>query len=73
MAYPEARALLAPSRERPGKLNPSWRRIINNPTLLARYHITRREVEALQHLGVLGGKLTAKSVLAILMLVRDTP
>jgi transcriptional regulator with XRE-family HTH domain len=73
LAYPEARVLLAPSRERPRKTNPSWRRLINNPTLLARYHVTRREVEALQHLGVLGGKLTAKSLLAILMLVRDIP
>jgi hypothetical protein len=41
--------------------------------LLARYHVTRQELEVLEHLGMLGGKLTTKRLLAILLLVRDTP
>ncbi len=73
LAYPEVRALVSPTPQRPRKLGRSWQRLFNNSALLARYRVTRRELEALQHLGVLGGTLTAKRLLAILMLVRDIP
>ncbi len=73
-AYPEIRTLLSPaSPRRRIKLNNSWERLFKNDTLLSRYRVTSREIEVLEHLGMLGGKLTAKRLLAILLLVRDTP
>jgi len=73
LAYPEARVLLAPAPQPPPKLSRSWQRLIHDPALLARYHVTRRELEALEHLSVLGGTLTTKRLIAILTLARDTP
>jgi hypothetical protein len=55
------------------KLNPSWQRLFKDTALLTRYRVTRREFEVLEQLGMLGGKLTAKRLLAILLLVRDLP
>ena len=72
LAYPEIQALVSPIPKRT-KLSRSWQRLFKNTALLARYHVTRQELEVLEHLGVLGGKLTAKRFLAILLLVRDTP
>ncbi|MBV8360961.1 MAG: helix-turn-helix transcriptional regulator [Deltaproteobacteria bacterium] len=72
LAYPEIRTLVSPIPERT-KLGRSWQRLFKNTTLLARYRVTRQELEVLEHLGVLGGKLTAKRFLAILLLVRDSP
>jgi transcriptional regulator with XRE-family HTH domain len=72
LAYPEVRSLLSPvSKGR--TLGRSWQRLFKDSQLLARYHVTRRELEVLEHLGMLGGKLTVKRLLAILLLVRDTP
>jgi hypothetical protein len=51
----------------------SWQRLLRDPALLARYRMTGAELEVFEHLGMLGGKLTAKRLLAILLLVRDTP
>jgi transcriptional regulator with XRE-family HTH domain len=73
LAYPEVRPLVSPIPKRRTKLSPSWQRLFKNTTLLARYHVTRRELEVLEHLGMLGGKLTTKRLLAILLLVRDIP
>jgi len=73
LAYPEVRALVSPVAKRRTKLSPSWQRLFKNTALLARYHVTRQELEVLEHLGVLGGKLTVKRLLAILLLVRDVP
>jgi len=72
LAYPEIRALISPIPKRT-KLDRSWQRLFKNSTLLARYYVTRQELEVLEHLGMLGGKLTVKRLLAILLLVRDTP
>ncbi|MBV8452504.1 MAG: helix-turn-helix transcriptional regulator, partial [Deltaproteobacteria bacterium] len=72
LAYPEIRTLVSPIPKRT-KLGSSWQRLFKNSTLLARYHVTRQELEVLEHLGMLGGKLTVKRLLAILLLVRDTP
>jgi transcriptional regulator with XRE-family HTH domain len=71
LAYPEAKKLVAGPGERSRKLSPSWQRLFNNSALLSRYRVTRRELDALRHLGVLGGRLTVKRLAAILMLVRD--
>jgi transcriptional regulator with XRE-family HTH domain len=73
LAYPEIRTLLTPIRRRPAKLGASWQRLFKNNALLERYHVSPRELDALEHLGMLGGKLTAKRLLAILLLVRDIP
>jgi transcriptional regulator with XRE-family HTH domain len=73
LAYPEIRTLLSPNPRQRTKRTASWRRVFKNTALLARYRVTSRELEALEHLGMLGGKLTAKRLLAILLLVRDTP
>jgi transcriptional regulator with XRE-family HTH domain len=73
LAYPEVRALVSPVPKRRTKVNPSWQRLVKNTALLARYRVTQQELEALEHLGMLGGELTAKRLLAILLLVRDMP
>lgn len=72
LAYPEVQVLMSPipKKTKPGR---SWQRLFKNTKLLARYQVTRQELEVLEHLGMLGGKLTAKRLLAILLLVRDTP
>ena len=72
LAYPEIRTLVSPIPKRT-KLDNSWQRLFKNSTLLAHYYVTRQELEVLEHLGMLGGKLTVKRLLAILLLVRDTP
>jgi transcriptional regulator with XRE-family HTH domain len=73
LAYPEIRALVATSTRQQTKPSQSWQRFVNNTELLARYRVTERELEVLEHLGMLGGKLTTKRLLAILLLVRDIP
>ena len=73
LAYPEVATLVSSTSKRRMKLSASWQRIFKDNAFLARYHVTGRELEVLQHLGVLGGKLTAKRCLAILVLMRDRP
>ena len=71
---PEAKALLAePARKPSPKGVPSWQRFIKDHALLARYHVTRRELQVLEHLSMLGTALSAKEFLAILTLIRDIP
>jgi transcriptional regulator with XRE-family HTH domain len=72
MAYPEIRSMMSPIKQRT-KLSRSWQRLFTDTALLARYQVTPQEVEVLGQLGMLGGKLTAKRLLAILLLVRDVP
>jgi transcriptional regulator with XRE-family HTH domain len=74
LAHPEAKALIAESGFEPSKKTaPSWRRFIQDRRLLARYHVTKRELQALEHLSLLGTALSAKDFLAILTLIRDIP
>jgi transcriptional regulator with XRE-family HTH domain len=74
LAHPEAKALLAEPKPEPGrKAAPSWQRFIKNHELLARYHVTDRELQALEHLSLLGSVHSAKEFLAILTLIRDIP
>jgi transcriptional regulator with XRE-family HTH domain len=73
LAYPEVRELVSPIAQRRPKPSRSWQRLFKDRALLARYHVTRQELDMLGHLAMLGGKLTAKRFLAILLLVRDTP
>jgi transcriptional regulator with XRE-family HTH domain len=74
LAHPEAEALVAePKSEKPRKTAPSWQRFIKGHALLARYHVTDRELRALEHLSLLGTVHSAKEFLAILTLIRDIP
>jgi transcriptional regulator with XRE-family HTH domain len=74
LAYPEARILLSPTESEDDpreRLPPSWQRFIENSALLARYQVTKRELQILEHLSLLGTAISAKHFLAILTLIRD--
>ncbi len=74
LAHPEAKALIAePKSETQKKIAPSWQRFIKNDELLARYHVTDRELRALENLSLLGTVRSSKELLAILTLIRDIP
>jgi transcriptional regulator with XRE-family HTH domain len=74
LAHPEAKLLLAEAKaETARKAAPSWQRFIKNQELQARYHVTDRELRALEHLSLLGTVRSAKEFLAILTLIRDIP
>jgi hypothetical protein len=74
LAHPEAKALIAETKSKPPKKTTlSWQRFIKNHELLARYHVTERELHALENLSLLGTVHAAKEFLAILTLIRDIP
>ncbi len=74
LAHPEAKALIAETKSKPPKKTTlSWRRFVKNHELLARYHVTDRELHALENLSLLGTVHSAKEFLAILTLIRDIP
>jgi len=74
LAHPEAKALIAEANQpKRRKGSPSWHRFIENHELLARYHITDRELRVLEDLSLLGTVRSAKEFLAILTLIRDIP
>jgi transcriptional regulator with XRE-family HTH domain len=74
LAHPEAKALLTSAEpEKPKRTTVSWQRFIKDHALLARYHVTKRELQVLEHLSLLGTALSAKEFLAILTLIRDIP
>jgi transcriptional regulator with XRE-family HTH domain len=74
LAHPEARELLTTTTPAPRrKMSPSWQHFIKNHQLLTRYHLTKRELQVLEQLSLLGPMLSAKELLAVLMLIRDIP
>jgi transcriptional regulator with XRE-family HTH domain len=73
LAYPEIKSLLSPIPKPRTKPNSSWQRLFKDKELLARYRVTRQELEVLERLSALGGTVTPKRLLAILLLARDTP
>jgi len=74
LAHPEAKTLLAPIvYEEPKKTSPAWQRFINDRKLLTRYRVTARELHTLQHVSLMGRVSSPQQLLAILMLIRDTP
>jgi transcriptional regulator with XRE-family HTH domain len=74
LAHPEAEALITPTNSTPPKkTTPSWQRFIKDHKLLSRYHVTKRELQVLENLSLLGTVLAAKEFLAILTLIRDIP
>jgi transcriptional regulator with XRE-family HTH domain len=73
LAHPEAEALVAKEKETQKKTAPSWQRFIKNHKLLAYYQVTKRELNALEQLSLLGTVHSAREFLAILTLIRDIP
>jgi transcriptional regulator with XRE-family HTH domain len=74
LAHPEARALLSLTESKPrSTAPPSWQRFTKNTALLARCHVTKRELQVLEHLSLLGTAISTKEFLAILTLIRDIP
>jgi len=72
LAHPEAESLLPGTdhtvhREDPVK---AWQRFVNARDLHVRYDITRREIQALKQLSLLGYVLTELEFLAVLTLIR---
>jgi len=73
-AHPEARDLISETKQkRRRNPSPAWQRFVENHQLLARYHVTVRELLVLENLSLLGTMHFAKEFLAILMLIRDIP
>jgi transcriptional regulator with XRE-family HTH domain len=72
LAHPEVSVLLSRTQaESRPTASPSWQRFIKNIALLARCHVTKRELQVLEHLSLLGTAISTKQFLAILMLIRD--
>ena len=74
LAHPEVSVLLSPTGSEPWQRPPlSWQRFTKNSALLAHYHVTKPELQVLEHLSLLGTAISAKEFLAILTLIRDIP
>ena len=74
LTHPETRELLTTTNSASGgKTSPSWERFTKARELLAWYHVTNRELQALKHLSFLGTELSVKDFLTILTLIRDIP
>jgi transcriptional regulator with XRE-family HTH domain len=74
LAHPEVNELLSRTESRVRPTPPrSWRRFTQNTALLAHYQVTKRELQVLEHLSLLGTAISTKEFLAILTLIRDIP
>ena len=74
LAHPEAKELInEPKSDAQKKVTPGWQKFIKNEELLAGYHVTHRELQALEQLSLLGSVRSPKEFLAILTLIRDIP
>jgi transcriptional regulator with XRE-family HTH domain len=74
LARPETSALLSQIQtEKRPKPSRSWQRFTNNSALLARYHVSKHELQVLEHLNLLGTTISTKQFLVILTLIRDSP
>jgi transcriptional regulator with XRE-family HTH domain len=74
LAHPEVKVLLSGTKPEPRrKPSLSWQRFSKNSRLLTRYHVTKRELQVLEQVALLGTAVSEKGFLAILMLIRDIP
>jgi hypothetical protein len=74
LAHPEVSVLLSRTEAEPRPRSPrSWQRFIKNSALLARYRVTKPELQVLEHLSLPGTAISTKEFLAILTLIRDIP
>ncbi len=74
LAHPEARSMM-PSSRLPKTRTPkeAWRALLNDRALLSRYQVTKRELQALKHLSMLGHAMTPREFVAIVTLIRRDP
>jgi transcriptional regulator with XRE-family HTH domain len=74
LAHPEARSMM-PSSRLPKTRTPkeAWRALLNDRALLSRYQVTKRELQALKHLSMLGYAMTPREFVAIVTLIRRDP
>ena len=73
LARPETSSLLSRTEAELPKPSRSWQRFTNNSALLARYHVSKHELQVLEHLNLLGTTISTKQFLVILTLIRDSP
>jgi transcriptional regulator with XRE-family HTH domain len=73
LAHPEAKSLICGTGQPAHVEDPvkAWQRFIRARDLHVRYHITRREIQVLKQLSLLGYVLTELEFLAVLALIRD--
>ena len=51
----------------------AWRALLNDRALLNRYQVTKRELQALKQLSMLGYAMTRREFVAIVTLIRRDP
>jgi len=74
LVHPEVKKLVRPPpRDSAKSTTALWQRFAKDRALLARYRVTARELEALEHVSLLGTINSIRHLLAILMLMRDIP
>jgi len=74
LAQPDAKALSAEPAFKPSRKTAlSRQQFVKDQALLACYHVTKRGLEALEHLNLLETRLSAKELLTILTLIREIP
>ena len=72
MAHPDAKDLTTPpTRDLTKKTSTLWECFTRNRSLLARYRVTKRELEVLKNVSLMGKVSSVKHLMAILMLMRD--
>ena len=63
LAHPEVSVLLSRTESEPRPKPPlSWQRFTKNSALLARCHVTKPELQVLEHLTLLGTAISAKGI-----------
>jgi transcriptional regulator with XRE-family HTH domain len=74
LSHPEARSMM-PSIKPTRTKNPreAWRTLVNDRALLGRYQVTKRELQALKHLSLLGHAITPQQFVAVVTLIRRDP
>ncbi len=74
LAHPEARAMMPAARPARVKTpKEAWRALLSDRALLQRYQVTKRELQALKQLSMLGYAMTPREFLAIVTLIRRDP
>lgn len=74
MAHPEARSMMPAARPARTKTpKEAWRTLLNDRALLARYQVTKKELQALKQLSMLGYAMSPREFVAIVTLIRRDP
>ena len=74
LAHPEARAMMPSARPAKARTpKEAWRALLNDRALLSRYQVTKKELQALKHLSMLGYAMTRREFVAIVTLIRRDP